>query len=368
MVVLGVGLWVVSEQWRGVHGTGGPSASADAGMAELWRYGGAKSQMASAAADTVVVHGRDMYLLHTDDAGGRIVCIDTTTGKPHWRSSVASIGYISADASHVYCLAATDSRRTELLALNAGDGRELWRQPGPDCKSVWGPCPAVPAGDGRVCWAVGSAVEMLDAATGQRVWKRTIDGEGPLTAAVDAGAMCIATAGRLRRVDPQTGRDVWSEPLGDAALPGGRCLLAMARGKAYLARPEGLAQSRLICMDLATRRRVWETSAGTVRHLLAEGGEVCIRDRRVSARDAASGKLLWFRQAEGCGPMTSEAGLIHFVDTAGNGRLLALAPWSGGTVWQIEGIRSCDGFHRVGRTGLIKTSDGVIHGIAMRTR
>ena len=104
-----------------------------------------------------------------------------------------------------------------------------------------------------------------------------------------------------------------------------------------------------------------------VRHLLATPEGVFLRGEDIRAYAPATGRPLWRRAAGGCGPLTSHGGLIHFVDSGGGGRLLALRPRSGGKVWEIAGIRSCDAFRRVGRTGYIKTQDGVIHAIALRT-
>lgn len=182
-----------------------------------------------------------------------------------------------------------------------------------------------------------------------------------------AAAYVLRAQPRFTAWTSRRGRDIWSEPLGGGTRLLTCPLLALAGGRAFLVQPGGNANSRLICLDLASRRRLWEKSAGDTQHLLATGGGVYLRGDRIRAYDSRTGGMLWSQPASGCGPLTSEAGLIHFVDTSDDGRLLALDSGTGTKAWEIAGIRSCDAFRRVGGTGFIKTKDGIIHAIALRT-
>ena len=116
-------------------------------------------------------------------------------------------------------------------------------------------------------------------------------------------------------------------------------------------------------MDLATRGLVWQRAAPGARSLLAAEGAVYVRGQRVQALDGSSGRLLWSRAALGCGPLTYADHQLHYVDSDGGGRLLALRARTGTTAWEVPGIRSCGAFAKVGDTRYIKTQDGIVHAI-----
>jgi len=308
-----------------------------------------------------------MYFLHRDAMGDRVAAIEASTGDLLWRSDQSSRGFIAADNSRVYCLSSAQ-RQTDLIALNARDGSVLWRYSGDGPGLGLTCCRAVCVNDGRICWTTRSAVHMVDTSTGLATWKRAIPGEGPLAAAAADGDLCVASTTSIRRLDVETGSDVWLEPLGGKTLHFKRPLLALAGERAFLVLPGRNAGSRLICLDLTSRKRLWETQTGDAQHLLASSDGVYLRGNGVLAYDGRTGGLLWSRDASGCGPMTDEQGLIHFVDTSADGRLLALDSRTGTKAWEIAGIRSCGAFRRIGGTGFIKTNDGVIHAIAIRTQ
>lgn len=371
ILVLGAALW--QGQWPGdtlpspTRDMGSPSSRQQAAnVREVWRRGGAQALTASPA-DTVVIRGSNMYFLHRDATGDSVAAIEASTGDLLWRSDQSSRGFIAADNSRVYCLS-SGQRQTDLIALDARDGRILWRY-SPD-----GPglgltcCRAVCVNDGRICWTTRSAVHMVDTSTGLAVWKRTIADEGSLSAGADNGGLCVASTTSIRRLDVETGSDVWQEPLGGETRHFKRPLLALAGEKAFLVLPGQNARSRLICLDLTSRKVMWEKPVGDTQHVLADGGGVYLRGKGVGAYDGRTGEPLWSRPADGCGPMTGEQGLIHFVDTSADGKLLALDSRTGAKAWEIVGVRSCGAFRRIGSTGFIKTSDGVIHAIAIRTQ
>jgi outer membrane protein assembly factor BamB len=343
-----------------------PSLRQAANVREVWRRGGAQALTASPA-DTVVIRSSSMYFLNREAAGDRVAAIEAATGNLLWQSRQSSRGFIAADNSRVYCLS-SGQRQTDLIALDARDGSILWRYapdgPGPGLTHSRAVC----VNDGRICWTTRSAVHLVDTHTGLAVWKRAILGEGPLSAAATDGGLCVASTTSIRRLDIETGGDVWQEPLGGETRYFKRPLLALAGERAFLVLSGQNARSRLICLDLASRKRLWETPVGDTQHMLASGSGVYLRGNGVGAYDGRTGEPLWSRPAGGCGPMTDEQGLIHFVDTIAEGRLLALDSRTGAKAWEIAGIRSCGAFSRIGSTGFIKTHDGVIHAIAIRTQ
>ena len=359
LVLIGLGLWLL---WHS-EGGGRPAAAT---LPEIWRYGSTQASPASVA-DGVVVQGRRVYLLRREEGASRVVAVDAVTGRPLWASPSQSSGYIAADRSHVYCLAG-GPRSLDMVALSADDGRALWTYSHAGRPSLHGPCRPVPLPGGRVCWTAHRAVHMLDAATGKLVWSHSIPDEGPLSSAVSEGERLYVVTGRgLHCLDVRSGEKSWGEEFGTAAPGQGRPLLAVAGGTACFVLPRRGLGSQLFCMDLAARGLLWTRAAPEARSLLASADEVYVRGQRIQALDGRTGKLLWARAAAGCSPLTQVDGLLHFVDTSEEGRLVALDPRTGTEAWGIAGIRSCDAFTRVGGTGYIKTQDGIVHALALRS-
>ena len=371
VLVMGLAVWRV---WRGGGGTGPGAAkrpwsvaAADARVAaERWRYASAPTAPASAA-ERVVVAGTTMYLLRGDAAGSRVAAIDTATGAPRWRSECQTRGYLAADGTRVYCLAASGRRRLELVALGAADGRVLWRYQARSPHGLAGPCRPVPLSGDRVCWTAGTTLHLIDARSGEGIWSRAIAGEGPLSCAVaHGGRLAVVTSKALHCLEAATGREAWRKGL-EATAPGcGRPLLALAGNRLYVAQARVGQGVRLSCVDLGAREVAWRRRVPGARCLLAVGDGVYLRGQRILALDGRTGKPMWRCAAEGCGPLTVVDGLLHFVDSSGRGRLVALHPHTGQTAWEIAGIRSCDAFAKVGRTGYIRTRDGIVHALAFR--
>jgi len=366
LLLIGLAAW---HTWPLPGGSRPPAARpGQAGsMPERWRYRGARSEPASAA-DGVVVRGTSMYLLRKDERGAHVAAIDAATGEPRWRSELPSHGYLAADDSAVYCLAARRRGETDLVALDAGDGKTMWRYSAAGRWGLAGPCRPVPVAGGRVCWTTHGRVQMIDAKMGRPMWARSIAGEGPLScAAVDGEDLYVVSAAALHCLEVETGRKRWRRELETPAPHAGRPLLALARGMIFFVLPRRAGGSRLVCMDAGTGRLNWQRATGEVRHLLAGEHAICLRGADIRAFDDRTGQPLWRRAAGGCGPLTRAGGLIHFVDSTKPGRLVALDERTGMTAWEIAGIRSCDAFRRIGRTGYIKTCDGIVHAIALRT-
>jgi len=356
-VALAVGAWRLA--WR--EGTTPVGAAA-----EQWRLDGAAADAASPA-DGVVVRGGSMYFLSRHEGEQAAVAVELASGRRRWRGQGGCAGYLSADDSRVYCLAGAGRGRFDLLALDAATGRRLWRFAGQKETALSGPCPAVPLGQGRVAWSCGGAVHVLDAATGEPLWRHDAGpGGAPVAVAGAAGQLYLAAPARFCCLDVATGRTVWQLDTPAVGVGRRRPLLALADGRAYVLSAAAGA-GELWSLDLATRRVGWSVPAGEARHLLATQVGPFVRGGDVRAYDGRTGRLLWRREASGCGAMTAQGGLLYAVDSHGAGRLLALHQADGEEAWAMDGLRSCDAFRRVGRSGYVKTSDGVIHAIALRT-
>jgi outer membrane protein assembly factor BamB len=328
---------------------------------ERWRLIGARAVPASAA-DEVVVHDRTAYVLRLADLGASVAAVDLDTGRKWWQSDVPSFGHLAAGEGRVYCLASIRPHAVDLVALDSVTGEEVWRRSQSGVHPLKAGAPLPLAGN-RVCWVTGRTLRLLDARSGEPVWERTLAGaKAPLAVVADAGRLYVCDGSVLACVDAASGAAPWQDRLPEAARVGGRPGLALSAGRLYLTSEQG---DRLVCFDLRTRRMLWRSAVEGGRHVLARGGAVYVRGRRVMAFDALTGATLWARAASGCGAMTVTDGRLCFADTTGEGQIVALDPRTGREAWRIPGVRSCDGFTLVGHTGLIKTQDGVVHALTL---
>jgi outer membrane protein assembly factor BamB len=181
----------------------------------------------------------------------------------------------SASASHLHALAAASGRRRwaadlhaptqgffplgpvvagglaylptasgQLLAVDTGSGREVWR----DDSGF-----PVVAGvrDGLLIALVGDRLIGFDAAGGTRRWQTPVaTGPGDAWAVLDGDAVLVIAGGELMAVDAATGAARWRAAVGPAAAQ------PVAAGeRVYVA-----TQDRLVAVDRGSGREVW-TSA-----------------------------------------------------------------------------------------------------------
>ena len=344
-----------------------PSSGQPATAQERWQHQGAVAFTASLA-DDVVRHGNTIYFLRDGEAGAHVASIDADTGSLRWESECESCGYLAANDDRVFALAARGPGALDLIALSTADGKLLWRQEMARLRRLELPCrPTALPGD-RVCWASRDTFSVIDATFGRAIWTRSIADEGHLAcAAGTAGDLFVVSGKNVRCVDIELGHERWSVALAEPTAGRSHPLVEVANGRLYFAHQKLAGQARLRCMDLSSHRVAWERPVPNVQSLLATTRGVYVRGRSVVALDARSGRPLWDRMAVGCGPLSAFDGLVHFVDSSGGGRLVAVDERTGQQVWALAGLRSCSVFTKVGTTGYIKTQDGVVHAFTLRS-
>jgi outer membrane protein assembly factor BamB len=337
--------------------------------------------------NALVVRGETLYAPTEDDGPSHIVAMDARTGEVRWRSDVAGRGYLAADDGGVYFLASGPGGLTELVALDPRTGAVRWRYgPSEAGRSAAAPGRS-PAGEplarpfcrpaaiegGRVAWTSGAAVHLLDASDGRPIWVRPLAGEGLVSApAADGEGLLVASAGAVYRLALETGEVVWRRPLAGVAMPPAPPRLGEARplveaggGRVFVAVRQRNNRDRLVALDPAREAELWALDLPPVFHLLARSGRLYVRGEGVLALDAPSGRRLWTRQAQGCGPTTVAEPIVYFVDTADRGRLVAAGAHDGRDVWQVPGVQSCEPMVLAGGMGFLKSSDGVLRAMAL---
>lgn len=331
-----------------------------------WHYSGARS-LPGSMADGVAVHGQNVYLLQQHGRQARVGALDIETGQQKWLSDVQSCGYLLADDARVYCLAPREAGQFDLVALDAADGKTLWRYPQQRLAGLWSLCRPTLLPAGRICWTANATVHVLSRANGEPLWTRSIPDGGLLSAAASVdNNLCVANTIGLYCLNMTTGEESWRLAYGDVKSGWGRPQLAAADGEIYASVNLGLGASRLLCVELTGHNIIWSKVVGHVTDLRTIGDMLYLRDQNVQALDRTTGQLIWTFPATGCNPVTCAEGLTYFVDSGNQGRLVALNGHTGCKLWEWVGIKSCNAFIKVDGTGFIKTHDGVVHAIIFK--
>lgn len=139
----------------------------------------------------------------------------------------------------------------EILALDPGSGRVLWRH---SSKLRFGGGPA--AGEGLVvAGTVAGEVLALDAATGSERWRVAVGGEVLCAPAIGGGLVVVRTVdGRLRGLRIADGSEAWSyeQPVPRLTLRGNGS--PVIHGDVVLA---GFDSGRVVALALATGDLLW---------------------------------------------------------------------------------------------------------------
>ncbi|MCE5278254.1 MAG: PQQ-binding-like beta-propeller repeat protein [Planctomycetaceae bacterium] len=333
---------------------------------ELWRH---EIDAAAGATGEFVVRGASMYVLRKDGPARRVAALDAASGLQRWQSPLESLGHLAADDQRVFTLSSPRQGKLELAALDAADGRVLWRFAQNSPERLAEPCRPVVLDGGKVCWTNHDRVHLLDAASGQTLWSTPIAGQGLIsTAAVDGGNVYVASGRSLWCLNASDGRLAWQvDWKGEASLLS-RPLVAVAAGRAYAVQRRRGGSCQLLALDLDRHQVAWSRAVPFVFHMLADESAVFLRTREVLALGSRDGQLLWTQSAEGCGPMTASAGVLHYIVSGSHSRLAAVDQATGHEVWTLAGVPSCGPFIRHGQTGYFETHDGVIHALAFNTK
>ena len=231
--------------------------------APAWRCPLPAAPLSDLVADGEAVYAGTFGGAETD--AGHVVACDLATGELRW--AVATAGDIEAAPAvaggRVVAVADDPTTgRSTVHAFDAASSSSLWTRVFEDA----GPT-AAPAIRGETVIVTTShrGVVALDASTGEELW--TAEGRDvvePLQVpAVDE--LVIADRTHLRRLDPATGRELWSFPLADlrALQRGGHATLltsspAIVRDVALV----GDTAGTLSALDVASGRRVWSGGVG----------------------------------------------------------------------------------------------------------
>lgn len=244
----------------------------------------------------------------------------------------------------------------DLIALDAATGHVVWRTNVVNAGSgAFGTDIAV-AGD---VVAIGDVdVYAFRASTGARLWQHgrpgSAEGERPI--ATDGQHFFLTGVdGRVSKVDPVTGKDVWVSSVnhGDSAAVGFGPTVVGDRvyvcGNRY---QQGIAKGALSAFDKATGALVWrhsyepETAERYFTRCFSQVASIAgyivsaVGDGRIVAHDPTSGTIRWTSPAEhgsesvGDARFVSTDGAVLIAISTGRATVTRLDPATGGVMWR----------------------------------
>ncbi|MCU0839742.1 MAG: PQQ-binding-like beta-propeller repeat protein [Rhodospirillales bacterium] len=255
-------------------------------------------------APPIVAAGR-VFLMDTDH---KVHAFDTGTGDKVWSTNLAKnsddddslVGGLAFDQGRLY--AATGFG--DLIALNAGDGKEIWRQ------AIGMPMHGPPTVQGGAVFVItlDNVLHARSSATGSEIWppRRGIAEPasllGTANPAVDAGLVIAPfSSGEIQAVRADNGRVVWADTLGTTRGTDELSLLADIR-----ARP------------IFDGQTVFAISYSGM----------------LAAIDARSGQMRWDREIGGFNPPWLAGGFLFVVDN--DNQLICLNAETGSIAWVVQ--------------------------------
>ncbi len=305
-----------------------------------------------------------VYAFQNTPAGAMVTALDLEGGGQLWRSTAPSMGFLSTDHAHVYSVSAEKGREGSLVALDGGTGEVRWHFAPPDARGIRGR--AVPAGT-RVLWPAGATLWALDTASGDVLWSVIGVSGGVSQPLCVMDRVLTMAGGELQCLDSRDGARVWVATIADEAPVLARAVMDFAENRLFVSHAGGGLAGHVTCVDARDGGIVWDRDGIGGAQLIACGSVVYVRDRQVSALDAASGKTLWQRTAEGCSPLYCYHGNVVYADASRRDALTVLDGLTGKPRTRVSLPNACSGFVPTATVlGLVVDNDGVLHAIDTR--
>jgi outer membrane protein assembly factor BamB len=322
---------------------------------ELWSssIGYGSDDDAPILSGPVVANG----LVFTMDADAVISAQRADTGETVWQQEIEPAdeddgnwgGGVAYDLGKIF----VGTGFAQVVALDARSGSELWRTP------VSGPMRAAPTAFGGKVYAITKDNQLfaLDAETGVVDWTHTGIEEtagliGSASPAVDGDIVIVPySSGEIFALRAQNGQQLWSDNLAAIRRADAISALADIRGRPVIDRGRVYAIShsgRMVAIDLANGRRIWEAEVGGVNQPWIAGRFLFVvtTEGDVVALVAENGLVRWvtplgrYEDPEDREDLVSWSGPVlasdRLIVTGSHGVAVALSPYTGEIIGEIE--------------------------------
>jgi len=258
-------------------------------------------------------------------------------------------GGVAYDLGRVYA----GTGFAQVVALDAKTGNVLWRTP------VSAPMRAAPTAFGGQVYAITKDNQLfaINADSGEVVWTHTGIEEtagllGSASPAVDGDIVIVPySSGEIFALRAENGRQLWSDNLAAIRRADAVSALADIRGRPVVDRGRVYAIShsgRMVAIDLASGRRIWETEVGGVNQPWIAGRflYVVTTEGDVVALVADNGLVKWVSSLGRYEDPEDRTNLVNWhgpvlasdrlIVTGSHGIAVAMSPYTGDVIGRIE--------------------------------
>ncbi len=241
----------------------------------------------------------------------------------------------------------TADRDGRMLAVAAATGKVVWEER--DKKRLISGGPGV--GEGKVYVGTSEAqVLARDAKTGEKAWVADVSSEVLAPPRAADGFVIVRTGdGKIYALDASTGHERW---VFDRTVPvltlRGTAAPVIHAGRVIA----GFDNGRLVALDLASGRQIWETRLGEpsgrsdLERLVDIDGEPVVRGNtayiasfqgRVAAISIDDGTIEWTRDISSYADLAVDEAHVYVTDEKGT--VWALERGTGNSVWRQRGLK-----------------------------
>jgi len=296
-------------------------------------------------------------LVFTMDTDAVVTASRAEDGAVVWQSDIEPSeendgnwgGGVAYDLGRIYA----GTGFAQVVALDAKTGQILWRTP------VSAPMRAAPTAFGGQVYAITKDNQLfaINADSGKVVWTHTGIEEtagllGSASPAVDGDIVIVPySSGEIFALRVQNGRQLWSDNLAAIRRADAVSALADIRGRPVVDRGRVYAIShsgRMVAIDLASGRRIWETEVGGVNQPWIAGRflYVVTTEGEVVALVADNGLVKWVSSLGRYEDPADRTNLVNWhgpvlandrlIVTGSHGISVAMSPYTGDVIGRIE--------------------------------
>jgi outer membrane protein assembly factor BamB len=283
-----------------------------------------------------------------------------------WSSKLGEVAFPLAVRANGSTVALASSNGT-VLALDAGTGRELWRN------ALDLPLSAGVGSDGTLAAVVSRDNEVIALESGKLMWRQRLGAQTYTAPLVAGGRVFVLAADRsVSAFDGKTGRLLWNQKRTGEALVLGQSGVLLAVGDTLVAGMSG----RLVGLNPANGSTRWESAIAAPRGtneverlvdlvggVSREGDVVCARafQSAVGCTDAMRGRLLWSKPAVGSQGVAGNDQWVFGAED--DGTVIAWKREDGARAWSTERLRyrSLSTPLAVGRSVVVGDGTGLVH-------
>jgi outer membrane protein assembly factor BamB len=298
----------VNDGWRQPGGNAAKSMghlALSATPSRAWSKEIAKTSKRERLAASPVVSGNQLFVIDTD---ATVHALAADTGAEQWRVETVTDkgnraarfgGGVSVEGERVF---ATNGLG-EVVALNAADGKEIWRKhPGGPLRGA----PTLSSGNAYVV-TQDNQLFALNQDTGDVSWtaSASLETQGVFGVAAPAAAQGTVVAGfssgELNAYRYENGRSLWADVLSRTSITTSVSSLSdidaepvIDQGRVYAVGQGG----RMVAMDIASGNRMWEQNIAGISTpwIAGEWLFVVTDDARLMCLSRTSGKVRWIAQ------------------------------------------------------------------------